>query len=352
MKYRALASILGAAFLAPTPSVADEIPGTRHNVLGWDLAAYDRKGGPFSHCVMSASYRSGITMHFKVFGDYTWQVGWSHQDWNLTENQKVSIALYVDGVGPHHLTAVAIQRTYAVAALPSKGGVFDLMRKGYRMTVYAQGNQYAFNLDGTYAALTELVKCVSQHVEPPQPKVAAPPMIGVTPPKPQPSAVVSAEERLEATKVVANILAQGEMSGFRILSAKEIEELGTDYFSTSDVVWRAEGIIGTLRILPKSARSSPSELFAAVLSDDARSCKGEFASGSLKDEKNENVLRMFTACKDASGTFEFRYTLVPVANHGHYLFATAARSDRDGAKGKATAAEASLRQAVFEVLKQ
>ena len=39
---------------------------------------------------------------------------------------------------------------------------------------------------------------------------------------------------------MANILAQGDMTGFRFLSAKEVAELKSDYLSKSDVVWMAE----------------------------------------------------------------------------------------------------------------
>lgn len=347
MKRLALMS-LTALCMATGAARADVIPGTERNVLGWDLAAYDR-AGRFSHCGMYASYRSGITMHFGIYDNYQWSVGWSHQSWNLTPGQEVRIALYVDGIGPHNLTAVARSKHVAYADLPARAGVFDLMRKGYQMSVNAQGNQYRFNLDGTYAALTELISCVdrfTQKATAPAPIV--PPVSQSTPPKNN----VSVEERLEATKVVANILAQGEMTGFRILSAREVAGMKVEYLSKSDVVWRAEGVIGTLRIIPKMAGVTATDIASVVVADDLKNCKGQSASGSTKDEKNPSVVRMFTGCRDGDETLELRYTVVPLEDGSHYLFATAAKSDPGAKNNEAAKAETLLRQAVYEVLKR
>ena len=68
---------------------ADIIVGTQRNVLGWTLAAYDRDEGKFSHCGMDIPYKSGITMHYSIFANYTWRVGWAHPSWNLTTGQQV-----------------------------------------------------------------------------------------------------------------------------------------------------------------------------------------------------------------------------------------------------------------------
>ena len=165
---------------------------------------------------------------------------------------------------------------------------------------------------------------------------------------------VTADDRLEATKVVANILAQGEMIGFRILSAKEIAETKNEYLQKSDVVWRAEGVVGTLRIIPK-AEGAGSDIVATVLAEDAKTCKGQFASGTSKDERDSGVMRQFTGCKDDSGTFESRYTVVPLGNGTHYLFAMASKhasSDQERKTTEAAKADIMLRQAVFEVLKK
>jgi hypothetical protein len=60
------------------------------------------------------------------------------------------------------------------------------------------------------------------------------------PPMGQP---LSAEQRLEATTLVANLFSQGELTGYKILSAKDIQELRLPTLSTWHVVWRAGDIV-------------------------------------------------------------------------------------------------------------
>lgn len=350
----ALASI--ALLLCTHAARADLIPGSSANVAGWRIGAYDDKQGKFSHCAMSSPYRSGITMIFSVSGDFSWRVGWTHHSWSFTKGQSVDLTLYVDDVGPFNLRANAVTETMVLAELPAKGTVFDLMRKGNRMSVRALGNSYGFSLDGTYAGLTEVLACASRYSAvaggPTTPAAPPAPMMPRNAPAaPQKPAAVTAEQRLEATKVVANILAQGDMTNFRILTAKEIAELDNEYVTQSHVAWKADGILGTLRILPAGKKVSLSEMNSAIISDDARTCKGQFASGSTPDEKSPAVLRLFTACEEGGKLFEFRYTVVPVGDGTYYLFATAGAASRDTGN-RVAKIETALRQAVYEVLKQ
>ena len=354
---RAFSAAFIALLLCAYAARAEIIPGSSGNVAGWRIGAYEDKQGRFSHCAMSSPYRSGITMIFSVSGDYSWRVGWTHDSWRFTKGQSVDLVLYVDDVGPFNLRADAVTEKLALAELPAKGTVFDLMRKGNRMSVRAQGNTYAFSLDGTYAGLTEVLACASRYaiVASSQPTPAGPPAPmmprSTTGPSPSRSPGVSAEQRLEATKLVANILAQGDMTNFRILTAREIAELDSEYVSQAHVVWKAEGILGTLRILPVGKKVSLSDMNSAIISDDAKACKGQFASGSTPDEKSSSVLRLFTACEEGGKLFEFRYTVVPAGDGTYYLFATAGTASKETAN-RVAKTETALRQAVYEVLKQ
>lgn len=349
-------SVVVALFALGGVAHAQAIPGSTREVAGWFMGAYNNNGGRFSHCAMSTPYKSGITMYYSISGDYSWRVGWSHEQWQFKKGQGVQIAIYVDGVGPHNLKANAVSENMALAELPAKGTVFDLMRKGYNMKVYAEGRTYGFNLDGTYAALTEILNCAGrysgnapvQQAAPPAPRPAPPMMPRETP---QPQDTVTADQRLEATKVVANILAQGDMSNFRILSTKEVKELDSDYLSKSHVVWKADGLLGTLRIIT-GKKVTLEDVNAAIIGDDAKGCKGKFASGSVVDERSKSVLRLFTACEEKGDTFEYRYTVVPAGDGTHYLFATIGRSEGAERSGRVAKVESALRQAVYEVMKE
>jgi hypothetical protein len=190
---RALAIALVAACFSQNAARADLIPGSRATVGGWSLSAHDR-AGKFSHCAISAPYKSGIRMLFSVSGDLSWRVGWTHETWRFTKGQGVDLTLLIDNAGPFPLRAIAATESLALAELPAKEELFDVMRKGNRMTVRAMGNTYAFNLDGTYAALTEVLNCTSRYgggsATPPgaSNSVAAPPPPAPPLPPSQPSA--------------------------------------------------------------------------------------------------------------------------------------------------------------------
>jgi hypothetical protein len=363
-KMKKLVPLLASLLLAGAAN-ATPIPGSEHYVAAWQIGAYTHDNtGAFSHCAMSTAYRSGITMYFAVSANYTWRVGWSHPSWNLTKGQKINIALYIDGSAANWVTAVAYGPTLAFAELPATASLFDLFRKGYHLTVMAQGNRYDFNLDGTYAALTDLGNCVARY-EPgrAQPSANPPPIIGsaqppVTPHSASTSAAptvpasLTAEQRLEATTLVANLLSQGDLTGYRILSPKDVQELKVPALFTWDVVWRSEDVLGAMRIVPSKIAGSTSAIASAMISGDSKDCSGSFASGSTPDDKSKGTTRVFTVCKTDKQAWEAHYIVTPRDDGGFYLFATFGRAaSSEAAASSSNHADGLLRAAVFEVLK-
>lgn len=230
----ALAIALVAVCSWQTPAKADLIPGSRATVGGWSLSAHDR-AGKFSHCAISAPYKSGIRMLFSVSGDQSWRVGWTHESWRFTKGQTVDLTLLVDNAGPFPLKAVAATENLALAELPAKEELFDVMRRGNRMTVRAMGNTYAFNLDGTYAALSEVLNCTARYgggsgtppgtstsavTSPPAPTApaptpSAPPLMPSQPqpqasaPQPRPPSAPNVADRSGKTSAIRLILGDG-----------------------------------------------------------------------------------------------------------------------------------------------
>jgi len=290
-------------------------------------------------------------MIFAVSEDFSWRVGWAHDGWSLQTGQSVEIELYFDGSGPYRVTAKATNTTLVLAELAATTAIFDAFRKGYVLTVRALGNKYAFNLDGTYAALSEVLACTRRYAN--GPSAAPPPMTGSKPVRAPSAPTVTAEQKLEATTLVANILGQGDLANFKILTTKERKELdGKGALDNWHVLWRADDVIGMLRIVPKGLVGSSNELATAMLADDARGCKGKFASGSTPDENGNNVVRLFTACNEKGESFETRYTVVPMDDGGQYVFGTigkATNGERAEAVGKA---DQLLRTAVQQVLRK
>lgn len=333
---------------------AEPIPGTRTNVAGWTLDAHADSSGSFTHCALSANYRSGIAMIFSIERDFRWRVGWSSANWKFQAGQKVEVSLYIDGQGPYPVVATALNADFAAADLPDSLELFDRFRKGSQLTVVAQSNRYAFNLEGTYAALTEAHACVKRYVAS-APAKAPPPLIASPPPKPQPAKPsaeqLAVERRLEATTFAANLLAQGDLSGFRILSGKEREDPGLKTFAVWDVLWVGDDVLGALRIAPSAI--STSHLASWVMTQDSLLCRdGQFASGTSVDDKSTNLTRLFTSCRADRKEWTARYLMIPREEGGFYLLGTFASEKDKPAGDKIEDVDGLLRASVFNVLKK
>ena len=350
-----LFSMLVVATVPTSPSAkAEYVKNSKTTMEGWEIRAFTNDStGEFSHCAVSSAYRGGVMMFFSVSEKDTWRVGWIHPDWHFQKDQDVDISVHVDDRGPYNLRGVAISKEAAAAELPRQSSVFDVMRRGNRVTVYAAGTKHTFNLNGTSAALTEVLACTGRYSG-----VASAPASPTPPPAHVPSASnshrpgsVTAEQRLEATKIVGNILARGDLKGFKLLTAEEVADLKSESLSKSDVVWLADEVAGTLRIIPKSNGMTARDITTSIVADDLKNCKGQSASSSTTDKRNSAVIRLFTGCQDGKDTFEYRYTVVPLDNGAFYVFSTGAQSS-SGMRNEAAKADLLLRDAVYDVLKK
>jgi hypothetical protein len=156
---------------------ADIIPGSQRSIQGWTLDAHDLPGKGFSHCTVFARYRSGFMMIFSISAQRRWNVGWLYPSWNLRAGQQLHLRYSIDGGPPAELAATAKNKTLVAAELPANASLFETMRQGRQMTLYAPGGQLGLSLDGTSAALVELNACVDRFTHPgasPPPPPAAP----------------------------------------------------------------------------------------------------------------------------------------------------------------------------------
>src|SRR5260370_38090048 len=63
---------------------------------------------------------------------------------------------------------------------------------------------------------------------------------------------------------------------YPLLTAREIADLKKDSLSKADVVWRAEGVIGTLKVIPRLAGVGAKGIGTAGVADGLKGCKGQF----------------------------------------------------------------------------
>jgi hypothetical protein len=358
---------LGLAALATTPARADLIQGSTIQSGNWSGGAYDEKG-QFSYCVVQSGYRSGITLYFSVSPNFTWRLAMSHPQWQLPLNQAVPVSLWVDQAGPYQLQARSVSAIVAAAELPATNDMFNLLRNGNRLAIRAQGTDYIFNLDGTNAALQELVNCVRRFAAnaPPTAPAPSPPAPQVQPPTPQmpppqvhpqpgtTPAGATLVQRADAQRVMASILARPEMTGFHILTPAEIQQRGNQVLTDSDSVWQDDAVLGTLRVLGSNLSVMPPLSIAeSLIASDRTSCgQNKLQSGTPADERGTAVTRLFTVCERDNGASTAHYILVPRPDGTRYLFGAFGIVQRGAAFDRVRATDAGLRQAIFSVLNQ
>ena len=74
--------------LALSPSARAAGPFGTITVGNWKGGAYtDDKSGAFSHCAAAASYQNGIIFLVSVGQDYSWTLGFAHENWKLTPGE-------------------------------------------------------------------------------------------------------------------------------------------------------------------------------------------------------------------------------------------------------------------------
>lgn len=161
---KATISAIAAALcimVASSPSSARGPYGSI-NVGNWHGGAYtDDKSGAFSHCAAGATYQSGIYFVVSVGQDYSWRLGFAHQDWQLTPGQGFALALTFDGQPAINVQGMPIASRLVNVDMPANSSLITQFRKAKVMTAFAQGQLFQFSLNQTAQLLPSLVNCVA-----------------------------------------------------------------------------------------------------------------------------------------------------------------------------------------------
>src|ERR1700761_8932708 len=159
---KALVSSLGLAFpLSPSASQAAGPFGTI-TVGNWKGGAYtDDKSGAFSHCAAAATYQNGIIFLVSVGQDYSWTLGFAHENWKLTPGEGFPLALTFDGQQAINVQGLPIGAKLVKVVMPSNSALIGQFRKAKLMTAFAQGQLIQLNLTQTGQLLPALANCVA-----------------------------------------------------------------------------------------------------------------------------------------------------------------------------------------------
>lgn len=154
-----IAASLVLAFHA-FPAEAEQIQGSQFSSGNWNGAAYTfDASGEFSHCAISASYKSGNTLYFSVTRDASVTVGVSGPALGLEEGMKFPVTLAVDRRKPFYGTATAVSSNLAFLTIADFDAAMTAFKKGYTLRIFANGGQGVYDLSGTFRALEAARNC-------------------------------------------------------------------------------------------------------------------------------------------------------------------------------------------------
>lgn len=336
------AAIVAGLLLA---SPLEAAPMQNFRVNQWFAGSYSNDTTKmFSHCAAQARYNSGVLMLFSIGRNYDWNLSFAHPDWNLTQGEKFPIEFVVDGMSPVSAQAVAIHKDQVKVPLPDSVPLFQKFRKGNRLTVAAAGQTFHFSLTDTAQLLPALMRCVAANVPLPPGSMAKNPFAAAnTAPLDASAPRSSVSSHGEATALMANVLSRSGIPGFELIAPAEIPTS-----LKADAVWKAGKTVGTLQIVESSKlQDVPAQLIAS----DAKSCRGEYFSGSAPDENGDgSVARVFTGCRSKETTTTIYYVAVPRPKGGFYLFATLDDGRGEAGTQPAKELDASIRKAVFQTV--
>jgi hypothetical protein len=339
-------------------------------VADWDIGAYTNdQSGRFSHCAAAGRYKNGITLLFSVTESLEWAVGFSSPEWNLRQGRQFDVEFRIDGGKLHTVNGRAVSNRLLRATLPDNAELFNQFRYGNQLVARVESNPEArFKLSNTAAMLTEVLKCARKYkghvANSANPKATNQraqerdtgnndrprqnPNSGTgsssgsnaddtrntrlrdreddmpnrfnqdqQPQQQQTPANIgpTEETRAEAAELATNILRRANIPDFQI---QKPDQLSANFRDKYDVVWKAEGITGTLRVLAGPRANTVEKIRAEVVASDVAACKGRFATGVVPATSGSQAATIQTSC-DGDPAWAVYYIATPRRKGGIYL---------------------------------
>jgi hypothetical protein len=106
----------------------------------------------------------------------------------------------------------------------------------------------------------------------------------------------SAEYQLEAMQIASNFILKASLDHPTLLSRSETPVA----IASTGAAWKADNAAGFVRIVPPQPNVSGLDVAAAIVGNDARECKGKFASARNSElVDSEVVFRGMSSCEDS-----------------------------------------------------
>jgi hypothetical protein len=351
------------AAMISIPARADG-PIEQLQVGNWSGGSYtDNQTKRFSHCAAGTTYNSGIYFMVGVTRGYGWSLIFANKAWKLTPGETIPLEIVFDGRQKYDVSANVLDNNGAIVPMPNEDNLIRDFRKARGMDVKAQGQRFTFLLDGTSRLLPALVDCVHVNVaresgggdssgfassntghsnlssfDTAAPTSASPG-----------SGDTGLAFQMEAVELATNFILASRLEGPRVLSRKDTPA----QLASFGAAWKADNAVGTVRIVPPASGINGIDVTAAVVSDDAKTCKGNFASGRMSElVDSEVVYRGFSSCEESGRSLMSQYFVLPRQQGGFILFSVVA--DASAPTGKASLKDerlAGYREAAYKAVK-
>jgi hypothetical protein len=85
--------------------------------------------------------------------------------------------------------------------------------------------------------------------------------------------------------------------------------------------WSSDLGEGAVALLPALVATDPQQAASQLISSDAATCKGDFASGRSSELVDDKLItKAFTGCKESTGTRAFRYFILQRPGSGFVVY--------------------------------
>jgi len=292
----------------------------RINVAGWKGGSYNSKTtGRFSHCVVSARYKRGDRLLMSINRKYVFSLGIADNRWNLRKGGKYEVTLQVDRGQRFRRIATAVSGKQLVIRINNRATFFKMIKRGKTLQVKANGLSRGYSLRGTGRALDAALRCVKRKLRSASnesfdaPRSVDQPRETVTRPRKPSNPLVRnkpREVRVRAGSVssqkaliyTVNLLSGAGIGGYKLLEKNPFKKSGYQ------VAWQySKGHLGALAVFKNQKSNFVDTQTSKLLGGDARTCKGQFASGFRKSDSTSkwSGRRLFTICSNATNGNDF-----------------------------------------------
>lgn len=295
-------------------------PYAKFSVGNWAGGAFtNNQTGAFSHCAVSASYKSGVTMHASLNGNYGWNLGFSNRAWGLKPGAPVPMELAFDRRDIVRIDARAVQPQLVVVTMPANSDLVRAFRGAEFLEANMLGARYTFRLTSTAEVMPALLDCVKANAGMKvAPDAPAPAQGGGTT-----AATADPAIQLEAVTLATNFLLKTQLPEPKVLSGPD----APPGLGGNGAGWRAKGATGIVRVLANPNQKDV-DVAAAVSAADARGCQGKFASGRTTDTvEGASVLRGFSSCENGGDARYSEFYVLPRKQGGFVMFSVVTTGD-------------------------